>query len=164
MNIAIIDRYPMLRFGVINAVGDYFPKMGFVEFESIESMEVRAAKINFELIILGTGQDAGCDDLTAVKKLKELWPDANLIVYDEKLELTMISQYFAAGTHGYISKQAAPAELIECIQQVLNHQIYVNEQIVDSILRRSVTNRNRSDHILTLLENQDAKFPWEEMD
>lgn len=164
MNIAIIDKYPMLRLGVTNMLSTHFPQAVFVEQDSVESIQQAAFTEDFDLIILGVGQQPASEDIAVLKKLKKLYPLSHVIVYDEKADLVMVSQYFRAGIQGYISKQADPAELIGCIQQVMARQRYVAAEIVDLTLKQyGASSSGRSKIMLSPRENQIATFLCEGM-
>lgn len=134
----------MLRLGITSLLGTYFQHATFVELNSAESVEADGLKKDFDLIILGVGQEPYSDDIAALEKVKKLCPLSKVIVYDEKPQLELLSQYFRTGLHGYISKQADSAELIECVRQVMDNQKYVGVEIVDLTLRDSASSTSRS--------------------
>lgn len=118
MTIAIIDSYPILRFGLAAFLKEHFTDLVIVELDKIAVGKTNPVE-NIDLAILGMSQFPHLNNLTFINDVKMWCPAAKLIAYDEQRELSMVPGYFQAGVHGYVSKQADPGKLIDCIADVV---------------------------------------------
>jgi DNA-binding NarL/FixJ family response regulator len=133
MKIGIIDNFPIVRLGLKLVLRKYYLDTSIVEFKSSSFF----SEENFgpdDLIILGMSQAAGADNINVIVQLKEMYPMARLIGYDECMEPSMVITYMQSGLKGYLIKQMDIAKLEECIEEVSAGRTYINHEIMDLIL------------------------------
>ena len=87
-------------------------------------------------LFLGTS-----DGLTLVRDLVERAPGLRVLVVSAHDERAYAGRALTAGAHGYVSKRAAPAELLDAVRTVVRGEIAVSpdvrERLVEQYLGRS---------------------------
>ena len=71
-----------------------------------------------------------------IKNIRTLRPPAAVIVLSMHDESLYAERVLRAGAKGYISKQEAPAEVVEAIRQVMSGHTYVSKRVNGEILDR----------------------------
>lgn len=137
MKIAVIDKHPISRAGLISFLNTRFEDADIIESENVTSFQEAHPGQNPDLIILGINQSANAANInfiTTVSKRKKTQPAGTVIVYDEKPNFSMIIHYLKAGLRGYITKQNSLDEIKQCIGAVLNGKRYVCDEVMQLIL------------------------------
>lgn len=65
----------------------------------------------------------------AIIKIKNQYPAAKLIVYDENAELILGLSYLKLGSDAYVSKKAALLELNQCVENLLAGKKYISREV-----------------------------------
>ncbi|GLU56220.1 LuxR C-terminal-related transcriptional regulator [Dyadobacter frigoris] len=134
MKIAIIDKFPVLRLGVLMFLKDSFSDVTIIESDTILSFNSDFPFEEVDLIILGISQSARANEINAICQIKKRYPAGRFIGYMEKPESATVISYMNTGISGYLSKHAVVSELMECIQFVLKGRRYISQEIIDLIL------------------------------
>lgn len=136
MIIASIDRLPIVRKGLGIYLRKKFDKVTVMEAESCKSFEARYSDEKPDLIIMGFTEKSGIKDCAEVSGLKSKFPDTPVIVYDGEPRFNIAVSCLAAGALGYLVKNAPLKELLVCIRTVLNGKRYVNDELVNTLLKQ----------------------------
>ncbi|MGD9722512.1 MAG: LuxR C-terminal-related transcriptional regulator [Pirellulales bacterium] len=76
----------------------------------------RFAHLRPDVLLLSA--PAGGQDWNDVQRIRLLWPDARLVVLDERASDTNIRAALRAGARAYLTKQQSQEELVEALEQV----------------------------------------------
>ncbi|WP_221390182.1 response regulator transcription factor [Dyadobacter sp. NIV53] len=136
MKIAVIDKHPISRAGLVSFLNNRFKNVHIIESESITTFQKDFSDQNPDLIILGINQSANAINInfiTMESKGKKPFT-GHVIVYDEKPNFSMITHYLKAGLRGYLTKQNSLDEIETCILEVLKGKRYVNDEVMQWIL------------------------------
>lgn len=134
MKIAIVDKFPVLRLGIVMFLKDSFSDMTVIESDSILSFNKDFPFEEVDLVILGISQPARANEINAINQMKKRHPARRFIGYIEKPEQATVLSFMNAGIDGYLSKQADISEFLECIQLVLKGRRYISQEIIHMIL------------------------------
>jgi len=80
----------------------------------------------------------GYDGLEVTKQLTAYYPDLPVIILTMYEEEQYIIRSFEAGAMGYLSKNAAPEELVNAIEKVMTGKRYLTEQAAEALALRLI--------------------------
>ncbi|MCE7042801.1 response regulator transcription factor [Dyadobacter sp. CY312] len=130
MKIALIDKHPVLRKGLDKVLASNFDGAIIMESDTIIHFRELFPKQIPDLIIMGLGSAADAGNLDFINMSRRWYPKGSVIIYDEDVNLPMISRYLSTGARGYLSKAADLNELIECVKDVVSGKRYLSEEIL----------------------------------
>ncbi len=91
------------------------------------------AQIPAELILVDISMP-GLNGIEAARQIIESNLDAKIILLTMHDEVTYVTTALDAGVRGYVLKQAAPAELLAAIRDVLKGSVYVSPSLASQVL------------------------------
>ena len=134
INLAIIDKYPVVRIGIKIFLKDHFPEIDVVESDSISGLQNTDPDIKPDLIILGISQD-DMNNIAILKSAKQSYPASKIILYVEAsgtsssesdlVVKNLIISYLKIGVDGYLSKLNHLSELETCINDIRKGKHYI---------------------------------------
>lgn len=119
ITVALIDKYPILRLGLIFCLKKHFGNASFQEANNIVDYKHLHFKKFPDIIIQGINEDPSDLDFVIVGKIPEFFPTVPIIIYDEKPSLFNKIPSLQSGTNGYVLKQNSLQELISCMENLL---------------------------------------------
>jgi two-component system response regulator NreC len=129
----LVDDHEVVRTGLKTFL-ETQPEMKVVaEAGNGEEAIARALDIRPDIIIMDITMP-GMDGLQATRTLKSRWPEAlvlTLTVHEDKF---FFMEMLAAGASGYLTKQAAPDELVLAIKTVALGHIYLQPALARWLL------------------------------
>ena len=140
--ILLVDDHPLLLAGLekhINAVPGLSVCGMAGEAKSAQAM---IEKLKPDLIIADLTLPGRCG-LEFIKDIAVLYPDIPIIVLSMHDEMIYAERVLRAGGRGYVTKDAAPARLIEAIRVVLAGGIFASQKVTNSLLRAFASGRSR---------------------
>ena len=72
------------------------------------------------------GENTGFD---FIAKIHELYPNVKILVYSMFFAAGIVQSALKSGASGYISKNASSAELLSCMEKVLNGEVFIQEEL-----------------------------------
>ena len=125
VNILLVDSNLVYRKGVLSILGDY-PEFRVVgEASDSHEAEAKAGEIQPDIVIMDifTGDGEGVEAITF---LRQKFPGVKMIILTLSSKEGDLLQALKAGARGYLFKNAAPVELIECIRLVASSDAIVS--------------------------------------
>ena len=123
--IAIIDAHPILRRGLKFVLSTLFTGAEIVEGKNINEFRKSHPESLPDLIILAIGQNPVISKTYLISKVKRLYENTLLVLYDEEPDPFSVARYLKSGINGYVSKQGKVTELVACILDVVDGKHYV---------------------------------------
>jgi two-component system invasion response regulator UvrY len=132
----IVDDHAIVRAGVHRLLASD-PSIHCLEADSSEAaIEVlQREPVDLALFDLNLPGLGGPEAIGALLKIR---PELRVLVFSTHAEPIYVSKALEAGALGYVSKNAAPEELIEAIRSVLRGCIYVEAEIAQEMADRGV--------------------------
>ncbi len=101
--------------------------------EDGKELVATVAEIPADLILVDISMP-GLNGIEAARQIIESNRDAKIILLTMHDEVTYVTTALDAGVRGYVLKQAAPAELLAAIKEVLKGYVYVSPSLASRVL------------------------------
>jgi two-component system, NarL family, invasion response regulator UvrY len=132
IHILIVDDHAIVRRGLIHILLDE-PDIEVSEAaESHEALQLVREK-NWDLMVLDVNLP-GKSGLEVLKEIKRERPALPVLVLSVHPEEQFAVRTLRAGAAGFLSKDAAPEELVRAIRKILGGGKYVSEYVADRLL------------------------------
>lgn len=161
LTIALIDRQPIMRFGLTCYLKNYYSEINILEADDIISCFQSYPEQLPDLIIWGTHEEKLDGNFTMLGKTQNLYPKTAIVLYDDRLINFNILYYSPALVDGYLLKQNDPDELIVCVNKVLNGKKYISQELINFFPEVFLHEKNTflpKQNKLTSREHQIAEF------
>ncbi|MBI4259381.1 MAG: response regulator transcription factor [Actinobacteria bacterium] len=102
----------------------------------------------------------GIDGITATRMVREVCPDAAVVVITALREMDLVVRSVEAGAVGYVPKTRAADDLLETIKLAANGEMVVPDRDLHGILFRATqlrANRSESDRRVALLTDREIQ-------
>ena len=131
--ILLADDHAVLRAG-LRMLLSAEPDMAVIgEAESGRQTVEQAAELHPDIILLDVTMP-DMDGLTALPHLKEVAPEAHVLILTMHQDEAYLRQALQSGASGYVLKKAADTELLSAIRAVARNEIYVHPAMTKSLL------------------------------
>ncbi len=131
IRILIVDDHAIVRGGIRRLLAA-IPDIELLEAETGEDALVLIARATIQLLILDLNLPklGGLELLARVLKVQPRLP---VLVFSMHAEPIYVARALQAGARGYVSKNAAPDELLKAIRAVLDGQSYIEAEIAQEL-------------------------------
>jgi two-component system, NarL family, invasion response regulator UvrY len=132
IRILIIDDHAIVRRGLMQILTDEPDLCVSEASDAREAMQVIGEK-TFDLVVLDLDlkSKSGLELLKEIRREKPQLPVLFLSVYPEE---QFAVRTLKAGASGFMSKDAAPEELVKAIRKILRGGKYINESVAERLL------------------------------
>lgn len=133
IRILVVDDESVVREGVV-AILSYQTDIEVVAEakNGLEALEL-ARKTNPDVVLLDMVMPKQ-DGLTTIPKLKEVVPDAKILVLTSFAEADRVYQTIKAGALGYLLKDATRVQLLQAIRDVANGQASIHPSVALKVI------------------------------
>ena len=128
MKLLIVDDHAIVRSGVRRLLAA-LPDLALVEAATGEGALELLSEEGFGLVILDLGLP-GLGGLELLRRLVDAQPKMPILVFSTYSEPVYVARALELGARGYVSKNAAPQELLAAIKTVLGGRAYVEDELV----------------------------------
>ena len=133
--ILIADDHYILRKGLKHILTDEYGSVEFGEAENgLEALE-KVKEKNWDIFILDINMSL-MSGLEVLKKLKEEGIKVPVLVLSMHPEDQVAIHVLKLGAFGYLTKEAADAELINAVNKILNNQKYISPSVAVQLLNQ----------------------------
>jgi len=116
-DILLVEDHAIVRSGIRRLLADR-PETTLMEVATGDAALARLRAGAFDLLILDLNLP-GLGGLELLRRIMAAYPALKVLVFSQHTEAVYASRAMEAGARGYISKNAAPEELLEAIESVL---------------------------------------------
>ncbi|MBE8597430.1 UvrY/SirA/GacA family response regulator transcription factor [Xenorhabdus sp. BG5] len=132
INVLLVDDHELVRIGVKGVLDDIKGIKVVGEASSGEDA-VRWCRSNSTDIVMMDMGMPGIGGLEAAKKIIRYSPDTRVIMLTIHTESSLPTKVMQAGVRGYLSKAAAPQDMINAIRAVYAGQRYISSDIAQQM-------------------------------
>jgi len=128
-----IDDHPVVRQGLDLLFGDLddLELVGVVT-NGEEAID-RVAALNPEVVLIDV-RLPGIDGISAVKRILEVAPEVQFVVFSAYGDRRLLSDAIAAGVRGYVMKGSPPEDLLRAIRTVASGKPFVDPSLSPALL------------------------------
>lgn len=135
MNILIVDDHPIVRAGLSRLLRNARPDDMLHEVSSGKAALTAFRELQPDLVILDLNlPDIG--GLEVVWRLRAQNAGARILILSMHHDVIYVSRALQTGARGYLSKHAAPEELLRAVQHVAAGGTYVEHDIAQELMLR----------------------------
>ncbi|MBD1572936.1 UvrY/SirA/GacA family response regulator transcription factor [Vibrio sp. S17_S38] len=132
INVFLVDDHELVRTGIRRIIEDVRGMKVVGEADSGED-SVKWCRANHADVILMDMNMPGIGGLEATKKILRFNPDIKIIVLTIHTENPFPTKVMQAGASGYLTKGAAPDEMVNAIRMVHSGQRYISPEIAQQM-------------------------------
>jgi DNA-binding NarL/FixJ family response regulator len=132
IRVIIADDHPVVRAGLKQVLAESADVLVAAETGSGEALlrEVRAREFDVALLDITM---PGIGGLETLKRLKALKPELPVLMLSMHSEDQFALRSMKAGAAGYLTKESAPAELVQAIRRVVGGRRYVSQGLAEKL-------------------------------
>ncbi len=137
INVLLVDDHELVRTGISRILKD---ERGIKVVGEASSGEealqfCRDISANHESpdVVLMDMQMPGIGGLNATKRILHYCPDIKVLALSVSCEEPIPTKVLQLGASGFISKKAAPAEMVQAIKKVYSGQRYISDEVAQKI-------------------------------
>ncbi|MDX2048239.1 MAG: response regulator transcription factor [Chitinophagaceae bacterium] len=138
--ILIADDHAIVRRGLKEILREGFPFAVVAEAENAEELIATAAKDKWDIIISDISMP-GRSGLDALQQIRQHEPHIPVLILSIYPEEQYALRVLKAGAAGYLTKEAAPDELVNAVNKILSGKKYITplvaEKLAESLEKKS---------------------------
>jgi DNA-binding NarL/FixJ family response regulator len=142
MKILVIDDHAIVRAGLRRLLA---PEPGIAEI--LEAVSAKEGLSLFkehrpDVVVLDLNLPGGAGGLELIRRFRAESPGAQILVFSMLVDAIFAARSLEAGAAGYVSKNAAPAEILEAIKRVAAGERYLENEIAQQVALLTVGTRS----------------------
>ena len=137
-NILIVDDHLVVLTGVTIILEENFKDINIFTTENFTDTILSLKENKIDLIILDINIPGG-KNLGMIPEIRNLQPDAKILIFSVYHKDSYACQYIIAGANGYLNKLSNKETIVEAIESVLKTGSYYPANIVNAIISMSNT-------------------------
>ena len=135
MNVLIVDDHAVVRRGLAEMLFDEFSGLEVGEADNAQQARQFLRNREWDVAIVDIALP-GESGLELLKEIRDQWPDLPVLVLSFHPEKRYAMRALRGGASGYLTKEAAPDELVAAVQKVLKGGKYVTDSIAERLAFR----------------------------
>lgn len=140
--VAIVDKYPIVREGLIRCLAQEPDLSVCGVSDDIPSALRLVAETSPSVVVVDVSLRNG-DGLDLIKRLRSRGCTSKFLVWSVHDDSLYAERAVRAGASGYINKEKPIEAIVEAIRRVSYGSLYLNADMMDSLVRRTVAGSHR---------------------
>ena len=132
LRILIADDHSVVRKGLKQILLDEFPAAVIEEVPDAEELIKKVMSAKWDVVISDLSMP-GRSGLDALQQIKLSYPNLPVLILSIHPEEQYALRAIKSGASGYLSKDAAPDELVKAVEKVLLGKKYISESIAEKL-------------------------------
>lgn len=141
-SVAIVDKYPIVRDGLIARLAPE-PDLKVCGVADDVPSAIRLATDSIPTVIVVDVALRNGDGLDLIKRLRSRGCTAKFLVWSVHDDSLYAERAVRAGASGYINKEQPVEAIVDAIRRVSFGSLYLNSNMMDSLVRRTVAGATR---------------------
>lgn len=155
IRVFIADDHPVVRAGIVSILGKN-PEIRVVgETGDGKQVEKLNASARPDVLVLDINMP-GLDAVNTTRRLKNLYPDLNILILTAYDDDAYVTGLLAAGATGYLLKEEALDTLVTAIRAVSRGESWLSQPIAGRLARKAIA-RTESPGEAELLTNRERE-------
>jgi DNA-binding NarL/FixJ family response regulator len=143
--IIIVDDHPIFRFGLKQILNDEYDMEVVGEAENARQLYQLVKKIKWNLVILDITLP-GENGIDILKELKYRFDKVSVLFLSNHPESQYAVRALKAGAAGYMTKEAAPRELVKAIRKIVSGGKYISASLAEKLANGLDIHVGKPDH------------------
>jgi DNA-binding NarL/FixJ family response regulator len=143
MRILLVDDHPIVRHGIRQILIDGLKAVAVGEANDVPSASLLIRTEPWDVVVLDLTLP-GASGLDLLKEIRHDRPELPVLVLSMHPAAQFARRVLAAGASGYLTKDSAPTELIQAIDEVRRGKLFVGSRLPD--WARTPTDNTRAPH------------------
>lgn len=145
MKILIVDDHSIIRAGLRQILIEKYPSAVISEAKDAELVMKMVITNQFDIVICDLSMP-GRGGLEVVEYMKEKFPKIPVLILSIHPEEQYAIRALKAGASGYLSKDAAPEELVGAVERILNGRRYISASLAEKMVLNLDLDSNKPFH------------------
>ncbi len=143
--IIIVDDHPIFRFGLKQILNDEYDMEVVGEAENAMQLYQLVKKTKWNLVVLDI-RLPGENGIDILKKLKYRFDKVSVLFLSNHPESQYAVRALKAGAAGYMTKEAAPRELVKAIRKIVSGGKYISASLAEKLANGLDIHAGKPDH------------------
>ena len=130
--VLIVDDHPIVRRG-LRAILEAEPDLSVVEAGDSREALTQIKNHQLDLVILDLDLP-GTNGIELLNEIKRQNKDLGVLILSVYPEEQVAVRVLKAGAAGFVSKEAAPEQLVKALRKILNGRKYISEKVANLLL------------------------------
>lgn len=143
--IIIVDDHPIFRFGLKQILNDEYDMEVVGEAENAMQLYQLVKKIKWNLVVLDITLP-GENGIDILKELKYRFDKVSVLFLSNHPESQYAVRALKAGAAGYMTKEAAPRELVNAIRKIVSGGKYISDSLAEKLANGLDIHAGKPDH------------------
>lgn len=130
IRVAVADDHAVVRAGLVRIIREHGQMQVVGEASTIEELLSMIREIECDMLLLDVNLH-GKTSLEAMKTIRASWPDVAILVLSMYPEDQYAIRFIKAGAAGYLTKDAAPDQLVDAITRIAAGGHYVTAELAE---------------------------------
>lgn len=152
LRILIVDDHAIIRKGLRQILSEEYISATIDEAKNAEEVTKMVIAHQYDIILCDLSMP-GRSGLDVVEYIKQTFPKLPVLILSIHPEEQYAMRALKAGAAGYLSKDAAPDELIKAVQRVLQGRKYISSYLAEKMISEIDTDSSKPPH--ELLSNRE---------
>ncbi len=145
LRILLVDDHTIVRDGLKQILGNHFPQALFGEGRNAREALAAIEKATWDVILLDITMP-GQSGLDVLKQIKNMQPEAKVLVLTMHPEDQYAARVLKAGASGYLTKETASEEVVNALTKILAGGNYVSAAFSQTLLADLVNPTPKAPH------------------
>ena len=128
IRILLVDDHPVVRHGIRQILIDGFKSVSVGEASDVATASASIRNSAWDIVVLDVTLP-GASGLDLLKEIRQVRPALPVLVLSMHPASQFARRVLAAGAMGYLTKDSAPTELVQAVDQIRRGKLYLGSRV-----------------------------------
>jgi DNA-binding NarL/FixJ family response regulator len=130
IRILLVDDHPVVRHGIRQILVEGFKSVSVGEASDVATASSSIRNSAWDVVVLDVTLP-GASGLDLLKEIRQMRPALPVLVLSMHPASQFARRVLAAGAMGYLTKDSAPTELVQAVDQIRRGKLYLGSRVPD---------------------------------
>jgi len=130
IRILLVDDHPVVRHGIRQILIEGFKSVSVGEASDVAAASASIRNSAWDVVVLDVTLP-GASGLDLLKEIRQMRPALPVLVLSMHPASQFARRVLAAGAMGYLTKDSAPTELVQAVDQIRRGKLYLGSRVPD---------------------------------
>jgi DNA-binding NarL/FixJ family response regulator len=139
LRVLIVDDHPLMRAGIRNLLENTFQNVDILEaVDGLDALEL-ATQSRPDIVLMDISMP-GLNGIEAARRMTSVVPGCRVIMLSMHQDEQRVVESIRAGAAGYVTKDAAVAEVATAIDRVMRGEVFISSNAPNTVTRILASN------------------------